>query len=605
MANEAMSADSFKKNFIESYVGNVQGLDTEEKKNITNLRRKEAENLADEVIKVTQDTLKANGISEYDFAFSVLNSKLDREGYTKLVSSGNKANIESINGILKKEIDNHIEVQRRQAEEQVKDSFSEEKNEKERLNEEEVKKQLEQIDFDNLSIDDMIFIGENLETALGNMSAEETSSLADVLAAGQDQEIKKATNKKLLLMQKIVKGEEITQEEHKVITEEFNCETPEEFFDKYGNSINEIVKIAKAIEAKLDKNDGVLSEEDTQNIIKNINSEVKMKEAFESLGFNIKNYIDGIVDIQNKEHKQKTDINGEVLKDYQDTEEVANIDFSGELNKSDIAESFDFSRGFEDFGEEVNFDINPEDVTPEILENVTNVMFENQRDPAQIVQEIEITEEPTQEQKNIVHDNIEPEDLTEIEQVETLEKTIETNEEQLAEQNKIIEETQTYKSPEIEKKTWRERLAESKNPVLKAFSRIFNRTTREALPPSEGTLKAKDFDDENKEIMGLSEARDGVLSPLKAIRNQINKSMGKVFGTNQRKTASDEIINSTGLIENIQKGNQEDGKKPWEVSADVRDAINHPERLIPQPKDIENARTLEGKKADRGWTLDK
>lgn len=580
---KAMNADSFKGNFIESYIGNVQVQDNDEKKRLINLRRIEAESIADEIISNTEALVKNSGISNSHFAYATLAEKLKiTDGYKDLLTSDGKAiNLERLNGLLGKEIEKQqiIEAQANQESNKEKESdpFLNAMIENERLKEEEIKKRLEKIDFEHLSTNDIVFIGENLDTVLQNLNDEEIGKVSDTIFYGQDESVQKV-NKEMLLIYATFKknGNSALTEEQIHTVEEYGKRYNYDkewvvILENFGENVQKIPKEILKISYFM-KEEGETSGELTPKQVSrrlNLLNSPENKKMFNELGTTPEKFLfTQMVRIQEELEKYegiKIKIPEYVVKDDDMAEMLESMEMEADsVDRGDENfdfEDIDFGAGFQELTGEDNPAINPEDITPEHIEKFVNrteqeyfnsreKTSEAQAEAGQVAQESEQLGEIDSREKL----------LTEDKQVQQGEQITQGDTEPEMTEPREVPETpeseSTYDSKENE-------VEAQENPLKKFFTRIYNAVTRKNRPAldvpqvqAEATSKPRAFDNEDvgapkqTKTARLDITDRSVIPTGKGIRNSLigigdsfMKGIGSVFRSNKNKADSTPIAN--------------------------------------------------------------
>lgn len=433
----AVSSDSFKSNFIDSYVGNVSVQDNDEMKRLIGIRSSEAEAIATQIINNTEKIVKSNNIKSSDFAYAILLKKLEnKDGFKDLLNSdGTPLNIEKLSGLLNKHIEIQVNMQNEQKE--VQENLNlEQPEENNKLSEEELKESLGKIDFKNLSNDDMILITYNYIDFLRNADKEQKDAFKEEFLKGQEEKVQEKFNEWNDIVDKIVNEIELTPEEEKFIQNK-GFASKKEFIKSKENVMRKFANIEVAVK----DNDKV------DEIIKYALESKEFCDFLETTGIDLDIYIKGIKERSNKtKEKNSEEIQGK------------NSDNNGESR---------------------------EELTADETEVFLNNKFEGLEDFAKTYIE-EIGENDVVEEQDDFGFDFDSgfESLNETEQQQQTQNLKEAEQQQQKEDESIIDEVSTFEVKE--------------NPLKKLFSRIFTRKLEAAKEPIPGNPTQRPIDLEEK-----------------------------------------------------------------------------------------------------------
>lgn len=533
--DKAMSSEMFKRNFIESYVDSLDLNDSTEENHLMNLRRTEAQTIADDIVLATDAMLKQSGLKDRGFAFAVLNRKLEEEGYTRLVSGKGTANLGHISSILKKEIAQQVEVQRRQEIENSK-NISEKNFEQALMSEEQVKAKIDEMDFSKLSIYDIRLIQSNLDFALKNMDDEQIEGFTKEVFRNQDESKQEENTNVIKILKKKAMGEELSEEDQAVIETIARSRnvSPETFLEDFKAVTKFDLEISNRLETKIKSiadEDGEITEEVLDAALEDL-SEEEVDYIARVYGYEKKTYLITRV-VQVKETIEKEQGKNIRTSEFFSVEIVDSIGVEGyvdELAETDMKlddqdfQEVDFSDMdyMEDFGDVEVEGGYQEEYAEELdafdsiaIETVIGNAFDASKDYY----------EPLQE--NLTNQFVEPDEVD----IETADKSInQAPEEQIipdVEPDAEIETQEEYDSKENEFEV-------KENPLKRFFSRIYNAIKRKdklALDEPkeqrvEGNAKKVPIDPEKSQGYDLSDM--GMVPANKIVRSNL-VSLGRRF----------------------------------------------------------------------------
>ncbi|MBR3697333.1 MAG: hypothetical protein IKM97_03600 [Clostridia bacterium] len=306
---ETSYSDAFREQFITLYIENGGEFkdDLSKKAEEIRLRKENASKIADQIIASTHQLLKRFGIENQEpIIFTQLSKTIEAAGCDRFLSSSGSVNINNIKGIVEKKA---REIGRNNSLNGENSAPHKEIRTDDNITEEEARRRIEEIDFTNLSITDIIFIGKNFDIAIQIMDTDEKrEEFVNQMGKGQEDSIKEEL-KKFIDDYRRLKNGELSSEQKKAyneIAKDKGFKDYEEYFNAGRVSLFQISDLMEQISGVLEQQFTIDKNELTENdILKILPILEEHEKDLSFFNFNSKNFLYGVIVSFQKEQTKK------------------------------------------------------------------------------------------------------------------------------------------------------------------------------------------------------------------------------------------------------------------------------------------------------------